>query len=300
MSISNESKIRIIKNLIYGKDYRGDVIYLIDDLFLHYCVDFFKRVVDAKIKNENITSDWYKREFLNPNLPKQEIAINSGLNMKTITNSYNSGKKEIVIEASEKNYDRLYDTINELIEKDEDLQITLTIKFRSVSVDLTINESLIVINTLAVKRAEIRGGLWSAVGKQIEKPIMVTLCNLFNVPFESIDQSDNPESFREVDFYILSSDKKKLRCEVKLMGKGNPESADAIFAREPDIFVADKLSEKNKAQADNLKVEWVQLREHNGYLKFLDILKKLNVPYSKVKGNLDERLNIVLETMFDN
>ncbi len=84
------------------------------------------------------------------------------------------------------------------------------------------------------------------------------------------------------------------------MGKGNPESADAIFAREPDIFVADKLSEKNKAQADNLKVEWVQLREHNGYLKFLDILKKLNVPYSKVKGNLDERLNIVLETMFDN
>ncbi len=211
MSISNESKIRIIKNLIYGKDYRGDVIYLIDDLFLHYCVDFFKRVVDAKIKNENITSDWYKREFLNPNLPKQEIAINSGLNMKTITNSYNSGKKEIVIEASEKNYDRLYDTINELIEKDEDLQITLTIKFRSVSVDLTINESLIVINTLAVKRAEIRGGLWSAVGKQIEKPIMVTLCNLFNVPFESIDQSDNPESFREVDFYILSSDKKKVK-----------------------------------------------------------------------------------------
>lgn len=298
MSLSKESKKKIVKNLINGRDYRSDVIYLIDDLFLNYCIDFFKRVVNAKIKNENITSDWYKQEFLNPNLPKQEIAINSGLNMKTITNSYNSGRKEIVVEASEKNYNRLYHTINELIESDDDLQITLTIKFRKVSVDLTINESLIVINTLAVKRAAIRGGLWSTVGKQIEKPIMVTLCRLFNVPFESYDQSDNPESFREVDFYILSSDNKKLRCEVKLMGKGNPESADAIFAREPHIFVADKLSDKNKAQANRLGVEWIQLRERQGYFKFLEILKNLNVPFTELKDNLDKKLDDVLEEIF--
>ena len=298
MSISNESKKRIIRNLINGRDYRGDVILLIDDLFLNYCIDFFKKVVNAKIKNENITSDWYRREFLNPDLPKQDIAIHSGLNMKTITNSYNSCRKEIVVEASEKNYERLYQTIKDLIESDEDLQITLSIKFRGVSVDLTISESLIVINTLAVKRAEIRGGLWSTVGKQIEKPIMVTLCKLFNVPFESFDQRDNPESFREVDFYILSSNKEKLRCEVKLMGKGNPESADAIFAREPHIFVADKLSDKNKTQADRLGVEWVQLREKKGYLKFLEILKKLNVPFKELGSNIDKRLDEALDEIF--
>jgi len=32
------------------------------------------------------------------------------------------------------------------------------------------------------------------------------------------------------------------------MGKGNPESADAIFAKEPTIFLANKLFDKNKMQ----------------------------------------------------
>jgi len=41
---------------------------------------------------------------------------------------------------------------------------------------------------------------------------------------------------------------KLIRTEVKLMGKGNPESADAIFAKEPTIFLANKLFDKNKMQ----------------------------------------------------
>ena len=36
------------------------------------------------------------------------------------------------------------------------------------------------------------------------------------------------------------------RCEVKLMGRGNPESADAVHARSSQVFVADKLSDLNK------------------------------------------------------
>jgi hypothetical protein len=59
-------------------------------------------------------------------------------------------------------------TINNLVEQGSDIDITLTIKFRGVSVDLNINESLIVINTLAVKRAELRGGAWSTAGKQVD------------------------------------------------------------------------------------------------------------------------------------
>jgi hypothetical protein len=300
MLLSKKSKAKIIKNLINGKDYRGDIISLIDDLFLTYCIDFLKKVANAKMENKNITSNWYKKEFIDHNLTKQELAINSGLNMKTITNSYNSGRKDIVIEASEKNYDRLYNTINELIGSDEDLQITLTIKFRRVSVELTISESLIVINTLAVKRAEIRGGLWSSAGKQIEKPLMVVLCKLFNVPFEAFDQKNNPTSFREVDFYILSSSEKKLRCEVKLMGKGNPESADVIFAREPNIFIADKLSDKNKLQADKLGVQWLQLREENGYKKFSNILKKLKVNFKEPSEDINGKLDKVLKEIFIN
>jgi len=63
--------------------------------------------------------------------------------------------------------------------------LILTIKFKGVSVDLNINESLIVINSLAVKRAALRGGLWSTAGKRVEKPLMQTLCKLYDVPNEN-------------------------------------------------------------------------------------------------------------------
>lgn len=298
MNLTISTKKNIIKNLIMGRNYRGDIVKIIDDIFLNYCIEFFKRVVNAKLIDTDITTDWYKKEFLDPNLDKKEIAINSGLNIKTIKNSYNTSKKEVVIEASEENYERLYNVIEELVKTDEQLDIKLTIKFRDVSVDLTINESLIVINTLAVKRAAIRGGAWSTVGKQIEKPLMLTLCNLYNVNHEYIDQTDNPKSFREVDFYILSADSKKLRCEIKLMGMGNPESADAIFAREPNIFVADKMSEKNKIQCEKLGVQWVELRSENGYTRFADVLKKLKVPYEIFSVDIKTRLDQVFSEIF--
>jgi hypothetical protein len=37
-----------------------------------------------------------------------------------------------------------------------------------------------------------------------------------------------------------------------LIENGNPESADAIFAREPAILLADILSDKNKKQTEML------------------------------------------------
>ena len=64
---------------------------------------------------------------------------------------------------------------------------------------------------------------------------------------------------REVDF-DLKNGNEKFRCEVKLMGKGNPESADAVIARDSKVFVADKLSDLNKEQLDERGVEWVELR----------------------------------------
>jgi hypothetical protein len=88
----------------------------------------------------------------------------------------------------------------------------------------------------------------------------------------------------------------KYRCEVKLMGQGNPESADAIFARETNVFVADKLSDQNKNQADQLGVNWIELHSENGYIRFGDILQKLNIPHNKLSGNIDS----VLDSIFKN
>jgi hypothetical protein len=287
----------IIRKLITGQDYRIEIVNLIDAEFLEYVIKFFRKVLDAKLKDETITADWYKREMINPNLPKEDIAINSGLNMKTISNMYNSATKQIVLDASTKHYDALYKIIEELT-KQESVDITLTIKFRKTSVDLDINESLIVINTIAVKRAALRGGLWSTAGKQVEKPLMTTLCKIFDVPAACYDQTKLPTSMREVDFYLING-KEFNRCEVKLMGRGNPESADAVIARDSKVFVADKLSDLNKTQLTQLKVNWVELRGENGYRKFGDVLDALAIPNRPPSFDIESEIEKALSEIPD-
>jgi len=103
---------------------------------------------------------------------------------------------------------------------------------------------------------------------------------------------------REVDFYLIK-DENYYRCEVKMMGRGNPESADAIFARESNVFVADKLSDLNKQQAEMLNVKWVELRDENGYKRFAKILKELKIPFTDFNGNLDKHLDQILVKLFD-
>ena len=295
---------KIIKKLIEGEDYRIEVVALINAQFLQYIIDFFKRIVEAKLRNKDITVDWYKKEFLNDKLSAEEIAINSGLNRKTISNMYNSATKDVVIEASNEHYEELYNAIQNLVDNEKDLEIKLTLKFNGVSVDLNVSESLIVINTLAVKRAALRGGLWSTAGKRVEKPLMLTLCKLYSVPQKnySIKVKGEPindvDFEREIDFYLVR-EKENYKCEVKLMGKGNPESADAVIARESKVFVADKLSETNKKQLNSLKVEWVELRNKEGFRRFKKILENLKIPHKDLKGNIESNLNKIFEEIFN-
>jgi len=297
-TITDDVTKKIIRRLLNGKDYRIEIITLINAQFLQYVIDFFRQVVDAKLRNESVTIDWYKKEFLNPSLSSKELIINSGLNAKTITNAYNSCRREIVLDATMNHYQQLYEAINNLVDEGSDIDINLTIKLNGVSVDLNINESLIVINTLAVKRSELRGGAWSSAGKQVEKVLMVVLCKLYGVPEENFDYTGLTSSQREVDFFLISRSKNPYLCEVKLMGKGNPESADATIARDSDVFIADKLSETNKNQLNSRKTEWVELRSKNGYERFFDVLKKLDVPCSAFSGNLDNRLEEIFSEIF--
>ena len=288
-TLSEEVAKRIILKLLKGEDYRIEIISLINTEFLQYAIDFFKKLVDAKLKNKDITKDWYKKEFLNENLSSDDIAINAGLNKKTISNMYNSATKEIVIDAANEHYETLHQAIEGLVENGSEIDLILTIKMRGISIDLNVSESLIAINALAVKRAALRGGLWSSAGKRVEKPLMMTLCNLYEVPEENYcvlprnkKELGDYEFEREVDFY-LKNQGKEFKCEVKLMGKGNPESADAVIARDSKVFVADKLSETNKKQLDSLNIEWIELRDKKlGFRKFERVLKNLNIPHKKL------------------
>lgn len=302
MTLTDQVIRNIVARVIKSRDYRIEIVNLINAEFLQFAVDFFKQVVSAKLNSEDITIEWYKRVFMNEKLPSDDIAINSGLNKKTISNMYRSATKQIVIEASNEHFDSLYHSIQSLVENEHDIDLTLTIKFKGVSVDLNVSESLIVINTLAVKRAALRGGLWSTAGKRAEKYLMLTLCKLYKVEEEYY----NAEHFvrnreldvdREIDFY-LKNNGKEYKCEVKLMGQGNPESADAIIARQSDVFVADTLSQQNKNQCEQLGICWIACRDENGFKCFKLALDKFNIPYTNYSGNLDQDLPQVLNEVF--
>ncbi len=82
------------------------------------------------------------------------------------------------------------------------------------------------------------------------------------------------------------------------MGKGNPESADAVIARDSKVFVADKLSQTNKNQLNHLGVEWVELRSSNGYLRFATVLDNLEIPHRNITGFNEEELENIFKQIF--
>lgn len=304
MKITNQIAKNIIIRLLKSQDYRIEVVNILNAEFLQFTIDFFKKIIIAKLDSRTITIDWYKEHFLSPDkISTDEIIINSGLNKKTISNMYGSASKNIVIDASMEHFSTLHKSIEKLVELENgELDICLTIKFKQASVELNISESLIVINALAVKRSQLRGGLWSTAGKTVEKPLMLTLCHLFKIPKEHYNaktfvKNKGKKVDREIDFYLIDKQGRQYLCEVKLMGKGNPESADAIFARSTDVFIADTLSEQNKNQCDGLNVKWVALRDNNGFAKFENILFQLQIPYEPYLGNLQE-LNEILDLIF--
>lgn len=287
VTLQPDTVARVIQALLSGRDHRGIVVSLIDERFIRDVLLFFKRVVNAKIESESISTDWYREQFMNPELDKEDIALNAGLNVKTITNRRKSARKEIVIDEAAEHHQEFLKIVEAL--QSDDLDVTLTLSMNDVSVNLTLNESLVVINALAVRRAAIRGGAWSTLGKQLEAPLMEVLCRTFGVDEKHFSRSlDHEDSIREIDFYLKPPDGAPAKCEVKLMGQGNPEGADAIHARETKVFVASTLSELNKKQLDQADVLWTQLQERNGFMRFQKTLDRLGIPYLPVDSQTDE------------
>jgi hypothetical protein len=311
MALTESVTKEIIRKLIKNEAYGIEISNLLNADFMQYAIDFFKRVAIAKLENQTITEDCYKKELLHSELSKKELAIHSGTNEKTITNMFNSGRKEIVLDASIQHYEKLHSLITDLVSSNSEINLTLTIKLNGVSVDLDINESLIVISSLAAKRDALNGGLWSTAGKRVEKPLMLTLCHIFGVlpdyyqlqikskkaEKQQINLDEDTDFEREIDFY-LKKEQNLYRCEVKLMSKGNPESADAVIARGSRVFVANKMSDTNKKQMNSLGVEWVELRNEEGYQRFEKVLQNLDIPYTPFSGDIDKKLTEIFALIF--
>lgn len=276
-----------VEKLLAGKDYRQEIINAINVEFLDFALEFFKQILQAKMNDTSINLAWYKRHFINNGEMKpDEVAIFAGMNKKTISNIYGSATKEIMINVANSNVDYLESILNSLGNESENIGISIKISYKNISVELNLSESLLVINALATKKIALRGGAWSSIGKRVEKPLMLALCEKCGVPKEFINaeifkKNGELDFDREVDFRLFNRDKSKIyRVEVKLMGKGNPESADAVIARDTNIFIADTLSTQNKNQLKALNIEFLELRNNpNSILNFSQILKRLDVPH---------------------
>lgn len=274
-----------VEKLLNGEDYREEIINAINVDFLDFAFAFFKQILEAKLSDKAINLAWYKDSFINSaHLDPSDAAIFAGMNKKTISNIYGSATKEIMINVANANIDYLEGILSSL-DSDENIGISIKISHKNISVELNLSESLLVINALATKKIALHGGAWSSIGKRVEKPLMLTLCKKCGVKKAFIDaeifrKNEDLDFDRELDFKLFRRDKGKIyRVEVKLMGKGNPESADAVIARDTDIFIADTLSAQNKNQLKALGIEFLELKNNKNCVRdFKAILKRLDVP----------------------
>lgn len=289
MTFADDIVSSTVEKLIKGQDYREEVVQSINALFLDFAIDFFKKIVMAKINAKDITLDWYKEFFINAdNFSAEEAAVYAGINKKTITNIYGSTTKEIVLNVANDNFEYLSALVEDLkIDAQSDLGVSIKISFNDITADLSLAESLIVINALATKKIQIRGGAWSSIGKRVEKPLLDKLCALAGVPAKNIDNTHfkkdkRKEYDREVDYKLISNSGKIYRIEVKLMGKGNSESADSTIARDSNIFVADTLSDQNCKQLKASGIKYLALKDNDKTLEdFKKILKELDIPFEQ-------------------
>lgn len=288
MTFGEETIRNTVSKLLSGFDYRDEIINYVNNIFFDFSIEFFKQIVRAKFDSREINLNWYREYFIDSDaFTPDESIIYAGLNKKTVMNTYGTSSKNIMLDAARNNFDYLCNILSELEKDSEDgLAVTIQIKYNGVTVELSLTESMLVINALATKKLQIRGGAWSTIGKRVEKPLVDELCRLAGVPNENIDntpfrQNKNLAYDRETDYKLISRQGRIYRVEVKLMGKGNPESADAVFARDSDIFIADTLSEQNCRQLEERSVKYLMLRNNNNSLNdFIKILHELDIPCS--------------------
>ncbi len=301
MAIDRDGLQHMIRCLIRdGESHREAVFREINRTFLDAALAFFREVVEAKLRGEDLgEDDWYRSELIErPGLPKEAVAMHAGMPNKTVQNTYGTTRREVVLDVGLKNYESLQRTINELVAQRDSPSIVLTIKLGAVGVDLTLNESLIVINSLAIQRERIRGGKWSSAGKQLERPLMATLCLLYGVDRQHWRLAGPRDAKYQVDF-VLRSGGRDYPCEVKLMGPGNPESAKAVHAQESRLLVADHLSAQAVESLDQAGIEWVRLAEPDGYQRFGRVLDRFNIPHAKSTNlnQLDDIITRAIETV---
>ena len=295
MAIDRDALHLVLRRLILdGENHRRALFQEINRRFLDYAFDYFEAVAAAKADSG---SDWYAEFLQEPGVPVRDRAVRGGLPLKTITNIHGKTSPQVVIAEASSNLVHLHHLISTLrAERGQPSHVaTLTVGERELP--LTLEESLVVINSLAVKRAQISGGLWSSIGKRVEGPLMLVLCRMFDVSDENWSKVPPKVYPHEIDF-VLQSPGRRCLCEVKMVGRGNPESAKAAPAHGAGLLVADWLSDQQRGVLNGEGIAWVSLADKDGWLRFGRVLDEYDIPHAE-GGRPISDLDAVIEEVLD-
>ena len=288
----------ILKLLLPNQEsHRTEATNLIDVNFLEQTISYLKQIKEKKRNKKG----WYARSMLNKKLSGVEICWNAAISLATLRNEYKTTVKDTVHKIANQRYKDTIKLIESMVDDFEDVSLNLTIGTGSSKISLNHTDVVMIINALATRKAGITGGVWSTVGKRVEKPLMITLCKLLDVPEEYYDlkraKFERRSEVREIDFHLFPDEKTKHKCEVKLSGIKNTESADVVWARDTKVLVSDFLSDVQKKLLPGEGRLWVSMDDGNAVKQFAHVLTELDIPYTPFNGDLASKLNKIFKTI---
>jgi len=295
MSYNAATLQELLRIIITNADSHDIDLFLDKAEFGRFCFEYFKQIARSKCAGVNL-SEIADSCDLNNSEPEDDQII---FEADDTTDIFVPPDNRVVAKVPIAYPEELPSIVPHLAkDTNPNIEYKPVLRRNGVSIECSLDETLIVVNTLAAKHAEIRGGAWSGLGKRLELPLMLTLAKLYQVPSSHYAGKGLTGENREVDFHFLSSTGDQFFCEVKLMGKGNPESADSTIARRSNIFIAQTLSDKNKSQLTNRGHHWVELGAKDGYKRIHTVFTYLDIPCVEFDGDLDAALDEIIPQVF--
>ena len=299
VTLSNDMTRHVIRELLTdGGNHRLAVFQAINRTFIRYSLDFLQKATESKSQwvdsdiAEIAESDWYVEFLRSQFTDMDEAEIIGAIPKKTIENIYSGKRKALVRSALEANIEHLIEAFEEARALHGPSEVaTVTVD----GIEFTAAQSMLLMNSLAVKRQQINGGFWSAVGNAVEVPLLKSLCRLYEIDEQYHRGGLKKDNRHQVD-YMLRRSGVEYRCEVKLNGRGNPESVTAAIARDPRIVLADHISEQNREKLNSADISWVDFSDNGGFFRFGIALEKFNIPHREAPdlSNLDNILDRIL------
>jgi len=295
MRLTKEKKKHIIKLIFEGNSHRPYLVSEKSSIYLEFFSKFIEEINDVENTSNNRS---FENIYLRDKSVEEKLWHN-GLNKKTIGDTYGSQSQKIMQKAIEE----IGPIIRGLITDMPTSLREVSFKFKSKDskneevYNLSSTDFFRLLLAVSTRHAALKGGFASTFGKQIEKSLLLTLCRVYQLDeknYHAWDMPDEADFNRETDFYIVDNRGRKHKIEMKMMGRGNPEGADSLYARGTKIFIADTLSETNKKQCDKNNVFWIELKDL-GWKKFEEVMKALEIRTNfdkKYKKNLDKILEV--------